>query len=181
MRIIGGTRKSTRLIRPRPKEIRPTMDRVKEAYFNIVAHQIPGSYFLDAYAGSGSIGLEALSRGSEVAVFLESHPQALKTIQKNIERTGLTEGAIIIPGDVVQAIPKKLSRKSFQLMYLDPPYRVAVKPVLEQIIKCGILATDGLITLERSKEEQCEDHPGLELVLKRLYGDVQLLFYQKRR
>lgn len=179
-RIIAGTAKRTRLNSPRGMETRPTADRVKEALFSILTGEMPVDGFLDLFAGTGQIGLEAASRGSDNVVLVEKDRSAIGVIRENIERTRLGDKVKLKTGDV-NTIVKYLSLDdmSFRIIFLDPPYRNAVKefcrlaPMLRKILAAG-----GMIVLEH---EKADDPPAnvmnLQLSRRCQYGTTMLSFY----
>src|SRR5512139_2307015 len=123
MRVIAGTSKGRRLFTPKSHFLRPTSDRVKESIFNILGKDIEGKEILDLFAGTGNLGIEALSRGAKKTVFVEKGRQALRLIQRNLARCGLSERSEILPVDADRAIGILKQRKdSFDLIILDPPY-----------------------------------------------------------
>lgn len=121
LKIAGGLYKGLRLTTPPSHITRPTSEILREAVFNICQHKIHNARFLDLYAGSGAMGIEALSRGAQEAVFVEKNPQALTALKKNIEKAALQEQTRIYPYDVQVSI-KKLNNALFDIVYIDPPY-----------------------------------------------------------
>lgn len=123
MRIIAGKFRGKRLQGPRNTDLRPTGDRLKESLFNILAPDLPGARVLDAFAGTGAIGLEALSRGASEVVFIDASRDALRLIRKNLELCGVSSGYQIFQDDVFTSI-RALSRAGFRadIAFLDPPY-----------------------------------------------------------
>ncbi|RDV84485.1 16S rRNA (guanine(966)-N(2))-methyltransferase RsmD [Ammonifex thiophilus] len=180
MRVIGGEAKRCRLATLKGKDLRPTSERVKEALFNILANRVPGSRFLDLFAGTGGIGIEALSRGAESAVFVERDPRAVKLIRENLERTGLSNRAQVYGRDVLSLLPYLARKKErFDLVYIDPPYqRGYEKKVLRLLAELDLLEAEGLVVVESSARELPPDKVH-RLVLKRRerYGDTALSFY----
>lgn len=179
MRVIAGTARGTRLKVPRGGAVRPTSDRVKEALFNILGWRISGVVVWDLYAGSGAIGIEALSRGATKAIFVERERAHLEIIKKNLSRTKLTVRARLIRQDVKLALPL-LAREKQQagLIFSDPPYQERTVPeLLEAIDRHGLLRADGLIVLELFARNKFwpEEHPAVNL---RKYGDTVLAFIE---
>ena len=162
---------------------RPTGDRVKEALFNILGPNIQGCSFLDLYAGSGAIGLEALSRGAEEVIWVDADPACTSQIRANLEKTRLTDGQIITK-DVQRALGQ-LERQGdrFDYIFLDPPYEQGlVHQTLELPSLLAILKGDGIIIAEASKKEEAPiDVSNLRLKREQRYGDTILLFYEPRR
>lgn len=121
LKITGGLYKGLRLESPPSKTTRPTSEILRESVFNICQHRVKEASFLDLYAGSGAMGIEAMSRGAKNVVFVEKDRQALLVLKKNIEKASIQESAKILPCDVLAAT-KKLSSSTFDLVYIDPPY-----------------------------------------------------------
>ena len=122
MRIIGGRLKGRRLTGVRG-QIRPTADRVREAIFNILGPEVPGSLVLDLFAGTGALGIEALSRGAQAAVFVENHSTSLQVLRRNVDQCALSEVSRVLPLATEKALPKLAAAGAqFSLIFLDPPY-----------------------------------------------------------
>lgn len=143
MRIIAGKARRLPLKTAPGLDTRPTSDRIKETLFNILSPQLPGCRFLDLFAGSGQIGLEAASRGAKKAVFVENNRKAAACIQENIAFTKLADSCTLLQRDVVSAIRRMEGEEAFDLVFLDPPYG---KGLEEEALKA--LAGSGLITKE---------------------------------
>lgn len=187
MRIISGTSRG-RILRTPGKsdgksEIRPTADRVKEALFSILGGRLRGAKVLDLYAGTGALGLEALSRGAERAVFVDNGDAALELVRKNVELCGLSERSAIIRRDLTRGLaflPGVAPAGGFDLIFLDPPYRQGlVALLLSGLAELALLAPDGLVVAEEGAEvELAAVYPGLNLADHRRYGDTAIWFYQ---
>lgn len=181
MRIISGQAKGRRLKSPKGRNTRPTSDRVKEAIFNILNPYIPGCLFLDLYAGTGNIGIEALSRGSKASVFVENNSAALKVIHDNLALTGFENDAQVIRGSVISALEKFQNEdRKFDIIFLDPPYeRDLSLPALQKINDNNLLAEDGMILLEHHQREKYPERIGrLFLTRQNKYGDTMISFYK---
>ena len=122
MRVIAGTARSMPLRTVRGQDVRPTTDRTKETLFNILQFRIPGCRFLDLYAGSGSIGIEALSRGAAGAYFVEKDRKTQQLILENLEFTRLAERATLLKGDVQSVLPSLEKEDPFDIIFMDPPF-----------------------------------------------------------
>ena len=182
MRVIAGRAKGTRLNSVPGLSTRPTGDRVKEALFNILGSAVRDSAFLDLYAGSGSIGLEALSRGAHFVVWVDSSSACTGQIRANLQKTHL-EGGVIYTNDVFRALVQLNGRgQQFDFVFLDPPYdQGLVRKTLEQVAGLDILKKDGIIIAEASKKEEAPlDVSKLCLERTQHYGDTKLLFYSLR-
>ena len=157
VRIVGGKYKNHPIFTPSTFSTRPTTAKLRETLFNIIGPQIENSVFLDLFAGSGAIGLEALSRGASFCVFVEQSKQPYQCIEKNLEKLHLEDHAITILADVKKAV-KKIHKK-FDFIYLDPPYALdknTVTSILEFIVEYGLLDTQGQIFLEQSSSVKLE-------------------------
>ncbi len=182
MRVITGFAKGRKLKAPRGLETRPTTDRTKESLFNIIGNRIADVKFLDLYAGTGAIGIEAISRGAGLAVFVENNPRALKVIGENLALTGLADRAKVLSQDTERAIEMLSDEESkFDIIFMDPPYlKELVKTSLNKIDECGIIASGGLVITESSKLDILPECVGrLKLVRREKYGDTVLSFYQE--
>src|SRR5215213_10272553 len=143
MRIIAGTARGIRLA-PVPRGVRPTSDRVRESVFNALGQFFDGGYVLDLYAGTGALGLEALSRGCERAVFVEKDRRALAAIWENLRRARLADRAQVVASDVGRALDRlHTDGRQFSLIFADPPYRIAAKEVGGVLSRLGALLVPG--------------------------------------
>lgn len=162
--------------------MRPTADRVKEALFNILRDRVPGCHFLDLFAGSGSIGIEALSRGAGTAVFVEANYRHAAIIKDNLKATGLEPGARLISTKVAEALRLLAEEgQSFDLIFLDPPYLKSLEAdTLADIERYDLLQQKGMIIVESSKRDCLPKHlDGLRHLRNEKYGDTLLSFYAK--
>lgn len=152
MRVIAGTARSLPLHVPEGKDVRPTIDRYKETVFNVVSAYIPGGRSLDIFSGSGSIGIEALSRGAKEAVFIEKSGHAMQCIEHNLNFTKLFEKARLLKYDYSKALTMLGDRKEkFDFIYIDPPYDHDMEQdVIELIGQLELLVEDGVIVCESS-------------------------------
>lgn len=177
MRVIGGVARSRKLVGPQGTTTRPMTDRMRESLFSSIAQRVPQSSVLDLYAGTGSMGLEALSRGAGAATFVEQDRAALAALRTNIETVGL--GGNVVAGDVDRFLERTSSE--FDLVFVDPPYAVPLASVLETLAKVSPrLAQRGLVVVHRRRGEQPpESTVDLVLVEKREYGGAELWRYAK--
>ena len=181
MRIIAGQFRGRTLAAPKGDGTRPTTDRVRESLMSAVFSQRGGfedAVVLDAFAGSGALGLEALSRGAARAVFYERAPEAVKVLQKNVEKMGLEpRRATVTRADVLERAPQ-FSRPSFDLVFLDPPYAYAAADVLGMVAGLvGVAASDALVVYEHALASNDEAAAaaaecGFELASRKKYGDT---------
>ena len=143
MRVIAGTARGIRLA-PVPKEVRPTSDRVREGLFNSLGQFFDGGDVLDLYAGTGSLGIEALSRGCERAVFVERDWRVVAVIRENLRRTGFFGRAEVVRGEVGRVLERMLTEgRAFSLIFADPPYRIAATEVGDLMSRLGVLLEPG--------------------------------------
>ena len=181
MRITGGQSKGRTLASPKGMDIRPTTDKVREAIFNIIGQDMSGLYVLDLFAGTGIFGIEALSRGAQHTVFIDSSQQSIKLIKKNIVTCGFQDSGIAIRRDLRKAMPLSHPelQKNFDLIFLDPPYRKdLIIPLLEKISSADILSKGSRVVAELSKNEILPSSTGdLEMADSRLYGDTRIIIY----
>lgn len=183
MRIIAGAFKGRRLASVRGK-MRPTPDRVREAIFNILGEVVPGARVLDLFAGTGALGLEALSRGARLAVFVEEHPASLAVLRKNLETLGLAEHVEVLPLPVKAGLRKLAQRGGeFDLVFLDPPYGSGLAEAsLRDLAALPILSPSARVVAEHSRWEVLPERVGpLGLMELRRYGDTQVAFYVKEK
>jgi len=181
MRVIAGTAKGFRLVAPRGMVTRPTADRVKEAVFNILAPRVSKAGFLDLYAGSGAMGIEALSRGAQFAIFIESAGLAIKTLRQNLQHTRLAERARVLNMDVMKALSILAAENiSFDLAYIDPPYKQGIAfNALIAIGKIRLLVPGGLVLTEVGRREEMAEKVGpMRKIRVAAYGDTAIHIYQ---
>lgn len=180
MRVIGGEFKGRKLLVPRGGKVRPTSDRVREAIFDILG---PGWNFqkaLDLFAGTGSLGIEALSRGTSEAVFVEQGKGALTILRGNVKALGLKSRVWVLPLAVKRGLAVLGEKgEAFDLIFMDPPYgKGLMVKTLEEIARRGIITSSGAIVAEHSPREELLPPPGLVLSQQRRYGDTSLSFLQ---
>ena len=182
MRIIAGNLRGRRLRAPDGQATRPTSDRVRESLFNIVSAWIPGARFLDLCAGSGAVGLEAISRGAESVVFVEPARRALAQIEENIERCGVADRARIVGKDALSALRSlAVAGEQFDVVYVDPPYDAGIyKPVLMVLGTDDLVAPEGIVVVEARSRDRLPDEAGtLRRYREVRYGDTTLAFYER--
>ena len=182
MRIISGTARGRQLATFSGKDIRPTPDRVREAVFSILTSQF-GSFHnlnvLELFAGSGAQSLEALSRGAKSAILIDSGNSSAEIIADNIKRCHFEQNTRFIKQDVLQALPQLTASAPFNLILLDPPYNQNLLPqVIEKIERLNLLAENGIICAESSKNEVLEDCGKLKIIENRTYGSTRIHLYR---
>lgn len=178
MRVITGEARGRRLITLEGEDVRPTTSKIKEAIFSMIQFDIQGRVFLDLFAGSGQMGIEALSRGAESAVFVDSSRKAVEIIRKNLNNTGLYSKGRVIHTDSLSYL--NMAADKFDIAYLDPPYgtgllQETLPMVAEKVKKTGI------ILAENSENEEILQNYG-EFVLDRQkhYGKIKISMYRHR-
>lgn len=183
MRVITGRAKGRRLKAPKGKNTRPTTDRVKESLFCLLGPRVQGVRFLDLFAGSGAIGIEALSRGASEAIFIDSDIKSVEIIKDNLRTTDLHSEAKVFCIDIFKGL-SVLARKEerFQMIFLDPPYEKGFEDkILEFIAQSKILDSKGLVVVESSKRtELAEDYSELVMVRQETYGDSKINFFERK-
>ena len=148
MRVITGTARRVALKTPKGMETRPTAEKVKEALFSIIQFDLPGSRVLDLFAGTGQLGIEALSRGAQSAMFVDAREEACGLVRENLRRTRLEEKARVVRGDYQTFLTR--CRKKFHIVFLDPPYREEfLENAIKMITEIDILYSGGIIIAER--------------------------------
>jgi 16S rRNA (guanine966-N2)-methyltransferase len=182
MRITGGRTKGRLLTPLKNVRIRPSSDKVRESIFNIIGQDIPDQRVLDLFAGTGSLGIEALSRGATWALFIDNSPQCIKLIKKNLKLCGYEPSGSVLRKDLTRGLPWKhsLMKMKFDLVFLDPPYRKSyIPPILSELVDREILASQSLVIAESSKNDKLPVTFGrLQLVDTRTYGDTKITIYR---
>lgn len=177
MRIIAGRAGGLKLKSLKGRDVRPTLDRVKESMFNIIAFDLPEAEILDLFAGFGSLGIEALSRGAAAADFVEINKSHLKIISQNLKKAKLFDLAKLYNQDVYFYL-KNCSQK-YDIIFMDPPYQKDMSAeALKLIIENDLLKAKGLIICERSEAEAVEEYEELNIIKNRKYGNSLITIYQ---
>ena len=181
MRVIAGEAKGRRLFGVRGESTRPITDRVKASLFNILAPDVPGSRFLDLFAGTGGVGIEALSRGAEEATFVERDERALTALRRNLQVTGLAGRARVLRRDAFKFIAS-YGAQPFDIIYVAPPqYQGLWARTLSALDGSPLLASDGLVVTQiHPKEHKALALTQLALSDQRRYGSTMLCFYRVR-
>ncbi len=183
MRIIAGRARSLPLKTPEGMDTRPTTDKIKETLFNILQMDIPGCYFLDLFAGSGQIGLEALSRGAEYAVFIENSRKAAKCIEDNITFTRFTENSRLLVADIISGLRTIEGQYCFDLVFMDPPYSGGLEEqTLKYLSSSTLVKPDTTIIVEASADTDFSflRDLGFTIVRAKKYRKNMHIFIQKR-
>jgi 16S rRNA (guanine(966)-N(2))-methyltransferase RsmD len=181
MRIIAGTHRGRRLHGPRGTALRPTSDRVREALFSILGSRLPGSRFLDLYAGTGAVGMEAASRGARQVVCVESNRDALKLLQRNLSDCEMINRVMVQRQTVNQFFSRvDEMRGPYDIVFADPPYAAAheLAPLLAAVAPEALFAPDARLVAEHAAKAPLPDHLGPCAFLRRYtYGDTALSVY----
>lgn len=189
MRIIGGTIRGRRILTPgkgpEGRSIRPTSARAREAVFNIIGNEVGGASVLDLFAGTGAMGLEALSRGAQTAVFVDNSQIAVRLLGRNIDLCGFGRQAKVVGRDLTKSLvflQELVPAGGFSLIFIDPPYRQEVGGlILDKLDRAEILARSGLVILEYAAGGRLSEESGsLQLVDQRQYGEAGFGFYRYR-
>jgi len=183
MRIIAGSRRSLPIKSVPGMGTRPTTDKTKETLFNCMQFEVPGAYFLDLFAGSGQIGLEALSRGANYCVFVEKDKRAASVITENIRFTKFEQESYLCNKDVLFAIAELESKYKFDIIFMDPPYNNELeKEVLIRLSHSPLLKEDSLIVIEASLDTKFEylDELGYEITKHKQYKTNQHIFIKRK-
>ena len=177
MRIISGVARGTKLFTLEGETTRPTLDRVKESLFNIIQNEILNSKFLDLFAGSGAIGIEAISRGAEKVVFVDSSKESINIIKQNLQV--LKEQATIIFSDYSTAL-SRLKNAEFDIIFLDPPYEFKeIKSVFKLILENNVLTSSGIIIYESLFDKNVnKEVQGFNIIKSKKYGITAIDIYE---
>ena len=178
MRVITGTARGRRLRTLDGNDVRPTTDRVKEAVFSAIQFDVEGRRILDLFAGSGQMGIEALSRGASEAVFVDSSPDSIAVVRENLKVCGLNGAAVVIQGDALSYLAPRAGRREFDYAFLDPPYgRGILQSVLESV--ASVVKKGGAIICESPAGEELPETAG-DFVIDReyRYGRIKVTFYR---
>ncbi len=180
MRIIGGDLKGRKLRPIRGMTIRPTSDRLRESLFNILGDRVQNAVVLDLFAGTGALGIEALSRGARLAVFIDRYKGALSAVAENLRQCGIQDRARVVRWDMVRGLSCiRDHQPPFTLVFMDPPYeRNLVAPALNHLAESRALASKSLIIVEHSAHEPAPEPPGeWRFADQRRYGKTLVSFY----
>lgn len=183
MRIIAGKARGLKLITPRDLQIRPTSDRVKESVFNIIQNNIYDSIIIDLFAGTGNLGIEALSRNAKKVYFIDGSKDSIDIIKENLAKTNFISQAEVISTDVVAGI-YRLAEKDVQadIIFMDPPYNKGLALVaLEHIASKNLLNSSGIIVVEHDKIENMPEEMDIIIRFRRKdYGNTSVSFYKQK-
>lgn len=178
MRVITGTARGRKLLSPDGDNVRPTTDTVKEAVFSIIQFNVENSVFLDAFAGSGQMGIEALSRGAKKVYFVDNSRKSLRVTRDNIRLCGLEENAQVISGDTLTFLSQ--TKEKFDIVFLDPPYKTGLlQKALEKA--AAIMKPDGMIIGEYPVDDAVPEETGGFAIKKTYkYGMINVSIYTRK-
>ena len=183
MRVISGIARGSKIETIDSLKTRPTLDRVKEALFNILQNDIKDSIVLDLFAGSGALGIESLSRGAKKAYFCDNNIDAIKVIKRNLEKTRLIDNAEVFFGDYTKLLNK--IKEKIDIIFIDPPYKsdLGVK-ALKELINKELINENSIIVIETDEIDrdikELNDVRGVTIIDERKYGRAHLIFLKKK-
>lgn len=179
MRVISGSARGKKLYTLEGMDIRPTLDRVKESVFNMIAFDLPGAVVLDLFCGSGALGIEALSRGADHATFVDNNPKSLAVAQKNLTETHLADHATSVLSDSLVFL--KTTTEQFDIIFIDPPYESTLyQDVLAEITSRKLLKPDGQVVVELDKmTTPAFSVDGFSSQREKYYGRVKILIMKE--
>lgn len=192
MRIIAGTHRGRKIFSvPKEKFVKPISARIRQSFFDIVRPYVPGAIMLDLFAGVGTVGLEALSRGAGKVVFVEKEGICVKTIEKNLAHLGFAEKGKVLKADILSGL-KWLEHfsdyKGYDIVFMGPPYRTDENlplsysvPVLKLLVEGGIAAPNAVIAVQHHKKEEVSAPDGLEHTRREKYGDTFVDFFRLKK
>lgn len=168
MRVIAGSARRIPLKTLEGLDTRPTQDRIKETLFNMLQYDLADCTFLDLFAGSGGIGIEALSRGAKLAVFVEKNPRAAEVVRENLKATRLSEKALVMNCDALSALKRLEGRYRFDYIFMDPPYNLDLeRQMLSYLRDSALIDKESTIVIEASLETSFDDLKELGFILEK--------------
>lgn len=175
LRVITGSARGRKLVTLDGDDVRPTTDKVKESLFNIIQFDVEGASFLDLFAGSGQIGIEALSRGARQVVFVDKSKKSIEVVRANLKATGFEKSAVVINADSLAFISRRAER--YDIAFLDPPYKTGLLQKALELVP-GVMSENGIIICESPADETLPEDLGDFRLLKRYtYGKMALTTY----
>lgn len=183
MRVISGSARGKKLKSPSDQSVRPTLDRIKENIFNIIGFGIRNAEVLDLFAGSGALGIEALSRGAKRCVFVDNDKRSVALVQANLKTTALEKNAELLSTDAENAIHRLFSKgEKFDYIFLDPPYQQGIiQKILKQLEKCNIMQEGGILIIETDRcETISDDWVHLMKIKEKEYSNTRISIFEKR-
>lgn len=184
MRVIAGSARSLKLVTPQGQDTRPTTDRIKETLFNMIQMEVPGARFLDLFCGSGGIGIEALSRGAQRAVFVDHGKEACECVAQNLAHTRLGDRAVVCKQDVFTALASMEYKETFDVIFMDPPYDQQLEQKVLQVLGISsILDEETLIIFEANIHTDIDylQQLGYDLIKEKRYKTNKHVFVRRRK
>lgn len=178
MRVITGEARGRKLITLEGSDVRPTTDKVKEAIFSAIQFDIMGRKFLDLFAGSGQMGIEALSRGAESAVFVDSSRKAVEVVRKNLNNTGFYDRAKVLHTDCKSFLD--MNTEEFDIVYLDPPFGTGILQEILPVVFENVKKTAVIIAENPEKEEILQKYSDFMLDRQKHYGKIKISMYRHK-
>lgn len=181
MKVISGIYKGRKIKFVKDKEIRPTKDIVREAIFDTLRGWIVNKKVIELFAGSGAIGIEAISEGAKKVIFIEKEKRCIEVIKENIKNLGIEKKCEIIKGDCEYEI-EKLTNLKYDLVIGDPPYDFPISKlerIMEKIVKLNVLKKNGVIVIEHEIKKEIPELEGYEIIKKRKYGKTELTYLRR--
>lgn len=179
MRVISGKSKGVKLIAPAGITTRPTSDFNKESLFSMLGNSVRDCNFLDVFAGTGAIGIEALSRGASSSSFIDNNNESIKCIEANLTHTKLKENANVIKGDVLSSISSLPKEPQFDIIFMDPPYdNRKTNEIMLKILDEKLLHIDGVLILEQSSNNPVIEISSLDIHNVKKYKTAMFIFYK---
>ncbi|MBE5949252.1 MAG: 16S rRNA (guanine(966)-N(2))-methyltransferase RsmD [Lachnospiraceae bacterium] len=182
MRVIAGKARRLLLKTIEGNDTRPTTDRIKETLFNMINNDVPGARFLDLFAGSGGIGIEALSRGAAFCAFVENNPKAANCIRDNLSHTKLSDDALVLEGSFNAALKKLEGKGAFDIVFMDPPYASGYeRQVLEYFSQSDLIIDDTVIIIEAALDTDFSwaEDMGYRIEREKLYKTNKHIFVSR--
>ncbi len=178
MRVVGGTARGRKLTTLEGMDVRPTTDKVKESVFNIIQFEVPGSSMLDLFAGSGQMGIEALSRGAENAVFVDSSRKSLNIVKTNVDTVGFSDRAKLIMSDSTAYLGR--TSEKFDIVFLDPPYHCGLIDKAFEYLPQVLKDTSVVICETKADEELPETFGDFEIKKTYKYSAIKITVYRRK-
>lgn len=178
MRVVGGTARGRKLTGPEGMDVRPTTDKVKESVFNIIQFEVPGSDMLDLFAGSGQMGIEALSRGAENAVFVDSSRKSLNVVKSNIDTVGFNDRAKLVMSDSIAFLGR--TDEKFDIVFLDPPYHCGLIDKAFEYLPRVLKDTSVVVCETKADEELPESFGDFEIKKTYKYSAIKITLYRSK-
>lgn len=184
MRVVAGTKKGHPLQAVPGKGTRPTVDKVKESIFNVIGPYFDGGIILDLYAGTGGLGIEALSRGAEKCIFVDANRKAVSIVSANLDTTGLRAQAEVYRNDANRALNALKKREmTFDIVFLDPPYaEQKIESQIAIMVDHGLLAPDAMIVAEHDEKDELRERIESVVKIREItYGQTTITVYKNKR